>query len=196
MSSVAKLWARIEEAKQRLGATDEAQIKQIQGINTQVKEVRAGLAERYRELERHREEVSKLRGENEQLKRMLHRLLTAIEQRSTNPLKEMMRELAGDVSAMAPLAAVAEVGAQPTGAPKQDPKPAGTAKRPAIERLGGSVAATPAPAADPMASTAIPSEKDSRWLHEIMERAQELSADGGKASRPSSTATSSHGTLN
>ena len=195
MSSVAKLWARIEEAKQRLGAADEAQIKQIQGINAQVKEVRAGLAERYRELERHREEVSKLRGENEQLKRMLHGLLTAIEQRSTNPLKEIMRDLAGDVSAMAPMTAKAE--AQPKGEPKQDPKLPGTETPPAIERLGGPVAAAPATAEDPAASTAIPSEKDSRWLHEIMERAQELSADGRKASRPTTAATSAHSsTLN
>ena len=103
MTDVDNLWTRIEEAKKRLGATDEAQIKQIQNLNEQVKEVRVGLGQRYRELERHREDVSKLRQENEQLRRMLHRLLLAIEQRYNGRLMDMVKNLEGEVTALVPL---------------------------------------------------------------------------------------------
>jgi len=164
MTDVDSLWTRIEEAKKRLGTTDEAQIKQIQDINEQVKEVRVGLRQRYRELERHREDVSKLRHENEHLKRMLHRLLLAIEQRYNGRLMDMVRDLEGEVTALVPLSAV----------PKQ-------ARAQAVKK----------PAAVLVAPS--PSESDSRWLKKIMARAGELTGEDGAAPSSGPTARPSQG---
>ena len=61
MPDVADLWNRIEEARKRLGAAEETQIKQIADLNEQVKGVRNGLARRYRALEEHREAMTKMR---------------------------------------------------------------------------------------------------------------------------------------
>jgi predicted nuclease with TOPRIM domain len=166
MTEVDRLWTRIEEAKKRLGATDEAQIKQIQDINEQVKEVRAGLKQRYRELERHREDVSKLRHENEHLRRMLHRLLLAIEQRYNGRLMDLVKDLEGEVSALVPLAA------GPKQVRARSVEKAIIAKRPAAP---------------------TPSESDSRWLQEIMERAREFTGEDGTSPSPRSDARQSQG---
>ena len=101
MSDTAGLWKRIEDARKRLGMDEAAQIKQVGDLNDRIKEVRRDLAGRYRELEGHREEVSKLRHENEQLRRMLHRLLLAIEQRRGARLKTLMSDLSGEMTALA-----------------------------------------------------------------------------------------------
>ena len=154
MADVSDLWKRIEEAKRRLGVAEAAQIKQIEDINDQVKEVRGGLARRYRELEQHREDVSKLRHENEQLRRMLHRLLLAIEQRQSGRLKDLMKSLEGDVGALVPFAAETTQAMVPA-----------EAEPPGLATL----------------DEAAPSETDSRWLHEIMERARELNEAGHTA---------------
>ena len=188
MSEVADLWNRIEEAKKRLGVSDEAQIEQIQSINQQVKEIRAGLSGRFRELERHREEVSRLRHENEQLKRMLHRLLLAIEQRYSGRLKDIVKDLESQVSALVPLTAGPKDGASP------DLVESPGTRAPAEDKSAPPVAPA-APVAPLKGNTVIgtaPSEKDSRWLHEIMERARELTHEDAKGSRVVSPIQSSH----
>lgn len=159
MTNVDSLWTQIEEAKKRLGATDAAQIKQIQDINEQVKEVRAGLGQRYRELERHREDISKLRHENEHLRRMLHRLLLAIEQRYSGRLMDLVKDLEGEVTALVPLTAEPKEARART---VEKVVPAKRVKRPAA------VLAAPSP-----------SESDSRWLRKIMDRAGELTGEEG-----------------
>lgn len=186
MSDVADLWTRIEDAKKRLGMADDAQLKQIQDINEQVKEVRKGLSRRYRELEQHREEVSKLRHENEQLRRMLHRLLLAIEQRYNGRLKDQIKDLEGEVTALVPLTAEPRQGISQRPAAPQVMKPA------APRLLGGAARGAPTRQADPApsggqkAETASPSDTDSRWLHEIMERARELTETRGTEPKPGS----------
>lgn len=163
MSDVADLWKRIEEARKRLGVAEESQIKRIEDINDRVKAARSGLARRYRELERQREEVSKLRHENEQLRRMLNRLLLAVEQRQSGRLEDLMKSLEGDAGALAPFAAdpADDTDGAERGAAEADPPEHVTLYE------------------------ATPSETDSRWLHEIMERARELNEAGQAApSRP------------
>ncbi len=194
MTDVADLWNRIEEAKKRLGAADEAQTKQIQDINEQVKEVRAGLSQRYRELERHREEVSKLRRENEQLRRMLHRLLLAIEQRYSGRLMDLVKDLEGEVSALFPLATAPKQGR----AQSQETRVIAKTPMPRTKPLKDTAAVSAAPdnAGTQKYAAAAPSESDSRWLQEIMERARELTGEDGasppedsSAGRPQGAAT-------
>ena len=190
MSDVANLWSRIEEAKKRLGVADEAQIKRIQDIGEQVKQVRVDLTERCRDIERHRAEVAALRRENEQLRRMLHGLLLAIERRNTGPLKEIMKDLEGQVTALAPL----------VGGPKEAGKAPAVVKAPAPEdgppgKAKAAPRATAAPAVASPARTAMPSERDSRWLQEIMERARELSGEDAAAPHAAAPAAPSQGAL-
>jgi len=177
MSDLAELWHRIEAARKRLGTADEAQVKQIQDINSRVKEIRAGLSGRVRELERQHEEVTKLRHDNEQLRRMLHRLLLAIEQGPGGGLKSVLiKDLAAEVGALAPLAAkLHEKAARPVE-PRGAVRPAEATPKPPVELAPGPAAEFPTG----------PSETDSRWLHEIMERARELTGEARRPARPGS----------
>ncbi len=190
MSDEADLWHRIEAARKRLIGTDEAQIRQVQDINARIKEIRASLSGRIRELERQREEAAKLRRDNEQLRRMLHRLLLAIEQRSGG-LKPCVQDLEAEVGALLPLAArLADGGARPVGAVPVGAAPAGAT--PAAEAAAPRPkAAVPAAAPSDRPANGVPGgpvggpdETDSRWLHEIMERARELTRDGTAPARP------------
>ena len=192
MSDVADLWKRIEEARKRLGTDDETQVKQVEDINEQVKEVRSGLARRYRELEQHREEVSKLRRENEQLRRMLHRLLLAIEQRQGSRLRKLMEGLEGEVNALVPLAAdptkkegtaeSAPVRPIEPSVPSLDPDSRARSVQ-AVAEPAAVTSAGPEGPNGPKAAASRPSETDSRWLHEIMERARELNDTGHPTSQ-------------
>jgi DNA repair exonuclease SbcCD ATPase subunit len=187
MSDIDDLWARIDDAKRRLGAADEVQIKRIEDLNERIKAVKAGLATRYRELEAQRDEVSKLRRENEQLRQMMHRLLLAIEERYSGRLKGMLQDLETQVSG---LVSVAEPpNGQPTpasagmnGPPAPDDRAKAAQEAPSNDAApngeSGKVAKTETPP-----EAAPPSEKDSRWLHEIMERARELTVDRARANR-------------
>ena len=186
MSDVADLWTRIEEARRRLGTDDEAEVKPVEEINDQVKEVRGSLARRYRELEQHREEVSKLRRENEQLRRMLHRLLLAIEQRRGSRLRTLMEGLEGEVNALVPLAADPKAAGSQEAAPLRPLAPEvralGTGSQARRDQAGPESGAEPAAAPEaPKAGVPQPSESDSRWLHEIMERARELNGTDATA---------------
>ncbi len=186
MTDVADLWNRIEEARKRLGAAEESQIKQIADLNEQVKGVRNGLARRYRELEEHREAMSKMRQENEQLRRMLHRILLAIEQRYDGRLVDLVKNLEGEVSALLPMTTAAKASEavvqskasdQPE-APEQ-PKADAAAKPKTPAFLGGQARVNRTgkgmhQVLGKSKTSATPSESDSRWLHQIMERAREL----------------------
>jgi predicted nuclease with TOPRIM domain len=196
MSDVADLWNRIEEARKRLGAAEETQIKQIADLNEQVKGVRNGLARRYRELEEHREAMSKIRQENEQLRRMLHRVLLGIEQRYDGRLVELVKNLEGEVSALLPMTSATKAnGPAPQPKATDQPKAETTAKPKPPAFLGGQARVNRTgkgihQVLGQAKASATPSESDSRWLHQIMERARELTETDPKtgparAERPS-----------
>lgn len=199
MSDVTDLWNRIEEARKRLGAAEESQIKQIAELNEQVKGVRSGLARRYRELEEQREALSKLRQENEQLRRMLHRLLLAIEQRYDGRLVDLVKNLEGEVSALLPMTAAAkkdEAAARPNvpveakaGTVAKPKPPAFLGGQARVNRSGKGVHQVLGQAKAP----ATPSESDSRWLHQIMERARELTETDPKAGPDHAVRTANRG---
>lgn len=195
MTDVTDLWKRIEEARKRLGAAEETQIKQIADLNEQIKGVRNGLTRRYRELEEHREAMSKMRQENEQLRRMLHRILLAIEQRYDGRLVDLVKNLEGEVSALLPLTAKASEPAAQSKAPDQPKLEAAPNKPKAPAFLGGQARVNRTgkgvhQVLSKPKTSATPSESDSRWLHQIMERARELTETDPKsgpvrAERPS-----------
>ena len=187
MTDIDDLWTRIDDAKRRLGAADDVQIKRIEDLNERIKAVKAGLATRYRELEAQRDEVSKLRRENEQLRQMMHRLLLAIEERYSGRLRGMLQDLETQVSALVTVAGDPDGQPSPASAGASEPPPADDRAEAAQEAPNddaapngesGEGAGTKAPPEAPP-----PSEKDSRWLHEIMERARELTVDRARANR-------------
>jgi len=187
MSDIDELWGRIDEARRRLGLVDQAQIKQIEDLNERLKAIRDGLSGRYDLIERHRTEAERLRHENEQLRRMLHRLLIAIEERYGGRLKDILHDLESQVSSL-----VVMTGEGEETAPRQDPsEPTDTGGEACAKASDRPAAPGPdgaeAPSADALRMAAPPppeegpSETDSRWLREIMERARELGGDGSAA---------------
>lgn len=186
MSDVDKLWARIEDARTRLGQLDQAEVRQAEDLGKRLKEIRAGLAQRHAEVERRRLESDRLRHENEQLRRMLHRLLLSIEERYSGRLKTALQEIAEQVSGLMAMGETEETpGADEAGQPEPPraetdaavelPAPAAPAAvAAAVEADVDTAAGEPEAPGEP---SALPDEDDSAWLKQIMERARELTAE-------------------
>lgn len=202
MSDVDDLWARIEEARTRLGQVDQAQVRQAEDLSTRLKEIRAGLTRRHDEVERRRAEADRLRHENEQLRRMLHRLLLSIEERYSGRLKTALQEIADQVGALVEVADT-ERGAEATaevvvssGETEDEPSteaqgpddPSFEASAEAPPEAGAIAAASaeedamekPDEPEQPGQASALPDEDDSVWLKQIMERARELTAEANR----------------
>lgn len=169
MSDIDELRQRIDRAKHRLGLADESQLKQIEDLNARVKAIKERLSSRHFEIAQHQEQVSRLRHENEQLRGMLHKLLLAIEERSGGPIREILRDLEGQVTSLVALAGMDSAPEQsgPQPPPGNGPADPPTAEGPAeVQVKKGETA-----------EAGQPDEGDSRWLQRIMERARELTAD-------------------
>ncbi|MFQ5773602.1 MAG: hypothetical protein ACE5GS_03695 [Kiloniellaceae bacterium] len=170
MSDIDELWKRIDEARTRLGLADQAQLKQVEDLNDRLKSLKTGLSRRHAELAQHREERSRLCHENEQLRRMLHRLLLAIEERYGGRLRDILQDLEAQVTSL-----IALTGAEPTDG---EVETAADSDEDDDDDAPGAPNGGPLPEA-PAAEIpqSLPDEGDSRWLLEIMERARELTAD-------------------
>lgn len=169
MSDIDELRQRIDQAKHRLGQVDETQAKQIEDLNARLKAIKERLSTRHFEIAQHQEQVARLRHENEQLRGMLHKLLLAIEERFGGPMREILRDLEGQVTTLVALAGV------DSGPERSDPaapsaqSEEGPADPPEAQALSG------IPGGE--GETGEPDEGDTRWLQRIMERARELTAD-------------------
>lgn len=194
MSDVDELWTRIDDARTRLGQVDQAQVRQAEDLSKRLKEIRTGLARRHEEVEVRHAESDRLRHENEQLRRMLHRLLLSIEERYSGRLKTALQEIAEQVGGLMKMADTVDKAA--TDAVGDGEAPSGEAELPSGEAespLEADVDSTAGAAPLSGQLSALPDEDDSVWLKQIMERARELTAEAERghdapASAPSGTA--------
>lgn len=100
MSEIQELKQRVEAAEQHFGQVDEQHRKYSERLLDLMKSIEEGHGQWQAEVDQHRREVERVRGENEQLRSMLHSLLQAVDTGSRDRLCDTMRELDSKVSAI------------------------------------------------------------------------------------------------
>lgn len=108
MSEIDELLRRVEAAKAALDETDHLHGREVEAANARLDDARVRLDRQDQLIRDFESRLEGLKGENRQLKAMLMSLLAAVESRSGLRINETLRDLGGQVAAMADAEPLAE----------------------------------------------------------------------------------------